>query len=336
MKSGLQWTIAAAGRAVAIGFLCLLPGRAPAVQEDSATDWFRQARLGAFMHFLPTDEAGFALLQKFDVDALAGQLESMGAKYFVFTLYQNTGYLNAPNAAYDRRTGYAPGERCSTRDLPLDLHRALAPKGIKLLLYVTGQTPNRDPRAQKAYGLPGRAADLPIDTVFGKKWAEVIQEWSDRYQDKVAGWWFDGCYQWIHFNEDIAAIYAAAARHGNPRTLVAFNPGVKRPVIRATQAENYTAGELDQPFAARPASRWLDGAQWHALTYLGSRWAGRETRYPDAQWIEWVVDVTAKGGVVTLDMGPNLDPQAGPIGAFSEPQVKQFRAIAAALDRSVQ
>ena len=39
------------------------------------TDWFRDAKYGAFMHFLPGDDASFALIEKFDVQALANQLE---------------------------------------------------------------------------------------------------------------------------------------------------------------------------------------------------------------------------------------------------------------------
>jgi hypothetical protein len=50
-----------------------------------------------------------------------------------------------------------------------------------------------------------------IDEEFAHKWASVIHEWSARYSDQVAGWWFDGGYQHIHFNEAIARIYADAA-----------------------------------------------------------------------------------------------------------------------------
>ncbi|NLH17556.1 MAG: hypothetical protein GX455_13355 [Phycisphaerae bacterium] len=38
-----------------------------------------------------------------------------------------------------------------------------------------------------------------------------------------------------------------------------------------------------------------------------------------------------QGGVVTLDMGPNWDPKAGPIGSLAEAQVAQVKAIRAAL-----
>ena len=294
--------------------------------ESPATDWFREARLGVFMHFLPADAAGLAKVNEFDVEALASQLSRANARYFVLTLGQNSGFFNAPNVAYDRITGYRPGERCSRRDLPLDLHRALQAKGIRLLLYLPCQVPNGDARAQKAFGLPQGAKDQPIDVAFARKWAEVIHEWSARYGDKVAGWWFDGGYSHINFNEAIAGIYADAVKRGNAAAIVTFNPGVR--LIRHTQAEDYTAGELNEPFDTVPSARWVDGSQWHALTYLGSNWGQRNTRYATERWREWFLRVVAKGGVVTLDLGPNWDPKAGPIGALAEAQLEQVKALA--------
>ena len=309
--------------------LLLLPAISPAVPNNPDTDWLRDAKYGVFMHFLPGSAANLALVKGFAVETVAGQLEAMGAKYFVITLGQNTGYFIAPNAAYDRFTGYASGERCSTRDLPLDLYRALQSKGIKLMLYLPCQTPNRDARAQQAFGLMSGAKDQAIDLVFARKWSAVIQEWSDRYGDKVAGWWFDGGYAHIHFNEAIATLYAVAAKHGNPHAVVTFNPGVR--VIRYTAAEDYTAGELNNPFEVVPAARWLEGSQWHTLTFLGTTWGNRETRYAAAQWVDWIRRVTSHEGAVTLDMGPNWDPKAGPIGSFAEAQLQQMRALKAAL-----
>ncbi len=316
----------------------LLPGAAllllcaPAARSaprNPNTDWFSAAKYGVFMHFLPGNEASFAQVKDFDVAAVTRQLEDMGAGYFVVTLGQNSGYFISPNAAYDRVTGYAAGERCSTRDLPLELHRALAPRGIRLMLYLPCQVPNADRRAQKAFGLAQGRKDQPIDLEFARKWSGVIQEWADRYGEKVAGWWFDGGYAHIRFNDAIAAEYAAAVKHGNPKGIVTFNPGVR--LIRYTKAEDYTAGELNDPLDVVPASRWVEDSQWHALTFVGAMWGQRGTRYTDDQWVGWARAVTARGGVITLDMGPNWDAKAGPIGSFAEGQVRQVKALKAAL-----
>lgn len=292
----------------------------------SRTDWLQEARLGAFMHFLPGDPAGLAHVANFDTDALARQLQDMGARYLIFTLGQNSGWFNAPNATYDRITGYQAGERCAARDLPLDLFRSLNPRGIRLLLYLPCQAPNRDARAQRAFGLPQGPKDQPIDLEFATKWAAVIREWSTRYGDKVSGWWFDGGYARIQFREEIAQLYAQAVRQGNPQAIATFNPGVR--LVRHTQAEDYTAGELNEAFAVLPSGRWVDGSQWHALTYLGSTWGRRDLRHPSDLWRTWFQQVTARGGAVTLDVGPNWAPSEGPIGAIAADQFRQFQEIA--------
>jgi len=74
----------------------------------------------------------------------------------------------------------------------------------------------------------------------------------------------------------------------------------------------------------------VNGSQWQVLTFLGKTWGRRDTRYPDEQWAAWVRGVTAQGGCVTLDMGPNTDASAAAVGTFDEGQLKQLRAIVTA------
>ncbi len=217
--------------------LCLLAGLAvSAAEKNPSTDWMSEAKVGAFMHFLPGPK-NVDSVEAFDVPALTKQLVDAGVRYFVFTLGQNSGYMNAPNAAYDAVTGYKPGERCARRDLPLELIEALKTQGIRLMLYLPCQTPNRDLQAIKAFGLPEKPlnGDRKIDMAFARKWAEVIREWSKRYGENVSGWWFDGGYQWVGFNNEIAQLYAEAAKYGNPKTVVTFNPGVRRGLLRSRQ-----------------------------------------------------------------------------------------------------
>ncbi|MCP4451641.1 MAG: hypothetical protein GY809_09285, partial [Planctomycetes bacterium] len=86
----------------AMVFILCLGGLLPAAwasppQNNPNTDWFSDAQVGVFMHFLPSDARAFAQVNDFDVDALAGQLEAVGAKYLVLTLGQNSGFMNSPN-----------------------------------------------------------------------------------------------------------------------------------------------------------------------------------------------------------------------------------------------
>jgi hypothetical protein len=310
----------------------LMAVAASAGEKNPATDWLAEAKVGAFMHFLP-GASNFKQVDTFDVPAVATQLAEANVRFFVFTLGQNSGYMNAPNAAYDAVSGYAPGERCARRDVPKELAAALKPHGIRLMLYLPCQTPNGDLQAVRTFGLPEAPAnrDRKIDLVFARKWAAVIREWSDRYGDAVSGWWFDGGYEWVGFNAEIARVYAEAAKHGNPQSVVTFNPGVS--LKRWTDAEDYTAGELNEPFAQVCEGRWLSGSQWHVLTFLGKTWGKRDVRYTDEQWSSWVVSVTAKGGTVTLDLGPNYDAAVAPVGTFADAQLKQLRTIVNAARR---
>ncbi len=313
----------------------------PATPSDAAapsksggnpnTDWFRDAHYGVLMHFLPHDARSLALVDQFDVDSLAGQLKSIGARYLVFTLGQYSGYYNAPNAALDKLVGYAPSERCSQRDLPLELHRALSAQEIKLMLYLPCQVGHGDARAQAAFGLAQGRGEQPLNYAAVEKWATVIREWSDRYGDKVAGWWFDGGYPHLGFDDKMAWTYADAAKHGNPKAIVSFSSTLGS--NRTAEAEDFTAGETDDPFTQLPASRWQEGSQWHVTSYLGTRWAGRDTRFPTDQWVSWATKVVAREGVITLDMGPNYESSSGLIGALAEAQMAQVRAIKAALEK---
>lgn len=292
-------------------------------EEPDRTRWMKDARFGIFVHFLPGADT-FPLVDDFDVEALATQLEEVGAGYFVITMYQNSGWFNAPNANYDKIAGYQTGERCAKRDLILDLHKVLAPRNIKLLVYLTGQVPNRDPVAQKAFGLEEGPKDQKLSVEFAQKWAAVFQEWSDRYGDKVVGWWIDGCYKWCDFNEEIAEIYLKALHHGNPDAIVSFNPGVLKPEWKTSE---YTAGEINEPLVEKVEGRWKDGAQVQILTYLGTHWGSRENRFTEEQWSDWITSVHDAGGAVTLDVGPIWNKNDGPIGTIGPEQMNRLKGI---------
>ena len=66
---------------------------------------------------------------------------------------------------------------------------------------------------------------------------------------------------------------------------------------------------------------------------MACTWGDRGTRHPAQKWVEWVKVVAGHEGVVTFDMGPNWNPQAGPIGSLAQPQVDQVKAIKAAVER---
>jgi len=297
--------------------------RSASASGGSTTDWLHDAKWGVFNQgqmaeyqspAITTVSAWNTAVNAFDVDAMANQLQRMGAGYLMHAIGQNSGFYCSPNATYDGYVGYATSH-CSTRDLVADLYSALHPRGIKLLVYLPGGAPSHDSTAVSALGWtdgPGQR-----NATFQLKWQNVIQEWSDRWAAKVDGWWFDGVF-WPNDMYNFTATpnwdsFAAAARHGNANSVIAFNPSVQNPIQAVAPQEDYTAGETNDAMAVFCNSRWVTApanatgasnsqVQFQMLTYLGSFWGvGSSPRYTNGQLISATNEVVNGGGVATWD-----------------------------------
>lgn len=318
------------------------------------TDWFRDAGWGVFTHYLAETVAHGAnttvsewndLVDHFDVTGLANQLVLIGAKYYFITLGQNSGFYCAPNETYDHHVGIQPGQ-CSTRDLISDLYEALHPKGITLLVYLPSGAPDKDPVAMERLewkpgqypswrvphdtggldeqGRPWGAGD-PRFAAFQRKWENVIREWSLCWGSKIAGWWFDGCYYAYAMYEfpdpPNFASFAAAARAGNPDSILAFNPGVVPSLPTITEHQDYTAGEISTTFPTPFPRRFVNQAQYHILSYLGENWGRGPTRFPDEFVIDYTRRVIENQWVITWDV------PIQPGGLIERPFIEQLCAL---------
>ncbi len=288
---------------------------------NGAVKWM-QGKTGAFMHYLFGAD-GFKTIDKFDVNGVVAQLVDMKADYFCLTLGQNSGYYLSPNDVYEAIAGYPKASRCTPRDVPAEFIKALKPHGIKFMLYLPCQTPNRDAQAAARFGFGESAkyGDRKLTPEGVENWAKVIEVWSRRYGKDVSGWWFDGAYEWLGFDEGVARIYAIAAKSGNGGAVVAFNGGVRKRTLPL--GSDYMAGEENEPLDVVCAdSRNEDMLQWQVLTFMGDRWGGTTCRYPDEKWRPWLSAAREHGGAVTFDMG-----HAMPSGLFSAEQVEQFKRL---------
>lgn len=308
-------------------------GGASAERQNPNTDWFRDARWGVFVHYLwdvqnagtRTNNLGRTTswdecVKEFDTEKFAEQVKSTKAPYVFFTVMQRTRYLIAPNATCDRLTGYQPGEACSTRDLVEDLYRSLNKRGIKLLLYYTGDGPREDAQAAKGMG----GWNGKVNDSYVANWAAVAREYSTRYGDKVKGWWVDGCYSYIGYNDARWQTLAAALKAGNPRAIVALNNPQMVRSNSSTDAEDFTTGEQNS-FTEIPESRWRDGKQFHVLSYLGPDWGKPEARYDADYMADYVSAVNEAGGVVTIDVALFRD------GSIDPTQLRTLQAMSAQL-----
>ena len=339
------------------------------------TDWFQQAKWGVLCHYLAappssTNEAQLTaddwnrLVDGFDVEGLAAQLGDVGAGYLFLTLGQNTGFFCSPNATYDALVTRRPS-RLSRRDLVADLAAALAPYGTRLMVYLPSHAPADDRAAAEglrctppwdasAWQLrPDRyTADGEVDermSEFQRHWEAVIREWSLRWGTTVHGWWIDGCYHadkmYRHPDPPNFRSFAEAMKAGNPDSLVAFNPGVKVPVVCHTEYEDYTAGEVADSFPilmdsqwrsktkpekywGMPTSRYIGTAQYHILTFLGCYWCGGEPRFPDELVLGLTRHLNEIGGVLTWDVPIGLSGERN--GLLPESFVRQLKVLGAA------
>ena len=292
--------------------------------------WLKNAKYGIFVHFLPGGPGWPEAISSFDPEAFADDPRRAGAAYVIFTLGQNNGYYCAPNAVYEKYAGYAPSERCSRRDLPMELADALAERKVRLLLYLPSRAPQQDAQAMR--GLSDVHERDPVPQEFTRKWGEVIREWSLRYGAKVSGWWFDGAYNTAGWDDGTKPYnwktWAAACRAGNPDSLLAFNPGTDRPraFTVLSDEQDYTAGEQNdwtatpQQFPASP------GVVWHVLGFLGSSWAKPDGPHvPDAAMIAYGRQVIGAGGVVTCDVN------VSDAGRIFSPHLQQLTVLHAAV-----
>ena len=323
------------------------------------TDWFRDARWGVFMHYLadvPSNRQPVELspdewnrrIDAFDAEGLAIQLADLRVPYFIITLGQNAGFYLSPNETYDSIVGRKPS-RLSHRDLIADLIAAFKPRGIRLMVYLPIHAPALDSLAIEAlkctplwdgsgWGMTSGSykASPDVDdrlTEFQRNWEAVIQEWSRRWGKGVGGWWFDGCYyadrMYRSAEEPNFRSFASSVKAGNPDSLVAWNPGVKIPVVSVSEYEDYTAGEIAIDFPTRPVNwesphedyRYIDGAQYHILSFLGKWWSLGPLRFSDEFVIGYTKHVNGLAGVITWDVAPT------PAGRVQDEFMRQIQSL---------
>ncbi len=308
---------------------------------EEQTQWLHDAKWGIFMHFLGSKPGGSrddgtynemnseewnAKVDAFDVNGLAKQLHEIGAGYFVITIGQGSGHYCAPNSTYDEIVGISPS-KCSRRDLVSDLHAALTPYGISLMVYTPSEGPFHDHAAREKLKMfrhwsdPDHTAETDWSRYrqveFMLNWEKILSEWSQRWGDKIRGWWVDGCYhKEERFPEDEPLnlkTLAAALRSGNPDSIIAFNPGIKVPVIAYSKHEDYTAGEIsgefpvafDAPYCKISEERFLEGKQYHILSFIGRYWGDVTPRF-DAGFVSgYTRYINSFGGVMTWDVPYN-------------------------------
>ena len=315
----------------AVGDVGRVEDNESAAGRAEGKEWMKDAKFGVFVHYLGGGDKWNDKVNSFNVKSFADSIVQTKADYLIFTLGQNSGYYCSPNSTYNKYAGYQAGDRCSERDLPMEIADALAEHGIKLMLYLPSRSPQRDAQAMK--GLEDVHEQKPAPQAFTKKWSEVITEWSKRYHLKVAGWWFDGSYNTAGW-DDLSKKYnwntwADAARAGNPYSVLAFNPGTRidKAFSALTRQQDYTAGERNAFDSTPEKNPCPESLQWQLLTFMGSRWGAADGPHKSDTWTtNFIRKVNQQGGVVTIDVNISDD------GKIYPPHLKQLIAIGKGLN----
>jgi hypothetical protein len=290
-------------------------------QRSNKTDWFKKSSYGILVHYLYNlqnsrqpwnlgkQTTWDSCVNDFDAEKFANDVAETGAGYVIFTIQQNNQFFSSPNSTFEKITGYKRGTATPKRDLINDIYKALNAKKIKLMLYVTGNGPFADPRSLSAltnnsYTIKkdkNHGDVLVIDTVFLKSWSAVLRDISLRYKSKIKGWWVDGAYPFIGYNDAYLKVLSSALTAGNKDAIVAFNQAPQNAVSYYSKVDDYTAGEMYH-INTLPQRRFINNVQWHALTFLGKEWAQPGTRFTRKEVESYIRNVNLKEGVVTFDV----------------------------------
>jgi hypothetical protein len=332
---------------------------AQALAGSGDTSWMLKAKYGIFLHYqhrillgysYGTDALGTKpklpplaemtaagwnrFVDGFDVQGFADQMAEAHVGWVLFCIDDHYfGWPCAPNKTFDAYTGYAPGERCSRRDLVGELADALAVRGVKLICYYAGLNGcMQDPKSWAGLMDDGKDTTPPSAECRQRRIA-VLKEYADRYQGKVAGWFLDAVrpnsYQeQPHDWWAIKSVVHAA----NPKSVIAFSYGRNRQACLCKGVDDFTSGDSyqkqDLTLLTPQRMPAQEGIFWHGKIYCGNVYHGQgdANQFSDQELIDWINTCNRQGGVCTLDWP--FDPATGLIKPFGMAQMKRIgRAV---------
>lgn len=339
--------------------LLLLSLCAHAFAGNGDTSWMPAAKYGIFMHYqhrillgystgteaagtnpkLPprpamTAEGWNRFVDGFDVTGFADQMAQGRVGWVLFCMDDHYfGWSCAPNKTLDSYSGYAPGKRCSRRDLIADLAAALDARGVKLICYYAGMNGYMlDPQLTK--GLMDDGKDTtPPSAECRKRRIAVLQEYAGRYKEKAAGWWFDDVMPNTYREQpdDFRAI-EAVIHAANPKAVIAFSWGRDRQACLCEGVDDFTSGDSykkqDLTKLTPKGMPAKGGILWHGKIYCGNIYHGQgdANQFSDLELIDWINTCNQQRGVCTLDWP--FDPRTGLLNDFGFAQLKRIaRAV---------
>jgi hypothetical protein len=325
---------------------------------DSA--WMLKAKYGIFMHYQYRILLGYSIKTKpqfpspsqmtaaewnrfvdgFDVNGFAEQMAEAKVGWVIFCLDDHYfAWQCSPNKAFSGFTGYAPGDKCSRRDLLLDVANALNAKGVKLICYFAGLNGYmKEPKVlaglmDQSSGRGEFNEKSPPSLECRDRRLAVLKEYADRFQTRIAGWWFDG----VEPSSYSAQPHDWWEIHGivhtaSPKAVIAFSWGANEEACVCRGIDDYAAGDTwSKQDLKRLTPKTLpaqDGVLWHGKIYCGNIYHGQgdSNQFSDQELIDWITTCNNQGGICTLDWP--FDTKTGLLKDFAFAQLKRVaRAV---------
>ena len=284
--------------------------RSDALRARASTEWMARAGYGLMFHWtsqsVGTNGAHkpyARAVEEFDLNRFADMVEATGAGYVILTVGHAETYCPAPLASWEK---YHPG-KTTRRDLIAGMADALQSKGVKLICYLNAAGLTHYPRAS--------------GEEFSRIMTEVVTEFGERYKEKVAGYWFDCCYQAREKYPDFSfRDFFKACKAGNPNRIVALNSWIYPNV---SEWQEYWAGETASPVeppvnGSNPRGPG-QGLRYQSLLIMEPYWVQQKVEMPaprfDAQRLgDYISQCMDNGGAVTINLGiyqdGSVDPKA--------------------------
>ena len=308
-------------------------------RDMAGIEWMQKGPFGIMVHWLKSTP-GLSdgevpdwdrQVDEFPVTEVCRKIAATGARWLLFTIGQNNGYYCAPN---QRLESLLPG-RCSKRDLFGEVAGELSKYDVKTIAYLPAGMVSAPADLQELFGWNADPVDKAI---FMNRYVEFVRDYALRYGDRLAGWWFDGCYdrrrtRGTYGNSWFKTVdWFGAARAGNPEAVIAMNPGCNT-YQSVFEEEDYIGGESNT-LAIRPGTPLCGGTQqWHSLVPING---DKETnvwghgkpgplsgnRFTFDELLNFVYDCHLNGGAVTLNIVISRE------GSMPEETLKQLAEIA--------
>ncbi|MDW5290139.1 alpha-L-fucosidase [Formosa sp. PL04] len=277
-------------------------------------DWMNKSGYGLMFHWTSrsvqqdgSSKSFEDAVNEFDVEKFANMVEETGAGYVYFTIGHAERYCPAPIKSWER---IHPGQT-TKRDLIEEIANALNKKGIRFLCYInapgTFKFSTHDDNNEET------------KQAFVANFTDILTEMGNRYQDKIAGYWFDSWYQIFQGYQEVPfEAFYKASKIGNKDRIICLNPWIYPDV---SPWQDYWSGEIQNPIAP-PKNGYMENGPSPNLPYQALLtmepfvWVQNKPEIADPKFTSeqlstYIKKCKVNGGAVTINLAIYQDGTVG-------------------------